>query len=72
MALGLVSLALVAFALRERAREHGPAAGAVLALAVLTKLLAIPFVVPFVALALAAQARDGFFPSLWAAPLSRR
>ena len=32
------------------------AAGAVLALAVLTKILAIPFVVPFVALALAARA----------------
>ena len=65
VALGLVSLALVAFALRSGPR---PWAGAVLALAVLTKLLALPFVVPFLALALAARRRDGFFPPPSSAP----
>ena len=57
VALGLVSLALVAFAVRgEAPRGWAGAAGAVLALAVLTKLLAVPFAVPFIALALAARA----------------
>jgi 4-amino-4-deoxy-L-arabinose transferase-like glycosyltransferase len=55
--LGLVSLALLTFALRrEPSRAWAGGAGAVLALAVLTKLLAIPFAAPFVALALAAKA----------------
>jgi 4-amino-4-deoxy-L-arabinose transferase-like glycosyltransferase len=63
VALGLVSLALVAFALRGGApRPWAGAAGAVLALAVLTKLLAIPFVVPFVALAFAARAARRVLP----------
>jgi 4-amino-4-deoxy-L-arabinose transferase-like glycosyltransferase len=64
VALGLVSLALVALALRSRApRPWAGAAGAVLALAVLTKLLAIPFVVPFLALALAARATRRVLPA---------
>jgi hypothetical protein len=64
VALGLVSLALVAFALRDEARwPWAGAAGAVLAFAVLTKLLAIPFVVPFVALALAARAARRVLPA---------
>lgn len=62
--LGLVSLALVTFALRRGApRLWADAAGALLALAVLTKLLAIPFVVPFVALALAARAARRVLPA---------
>lgn len=57
VALGLVSLAFLAVALRNRApRAWAGAAGGVLALAVLTKLLAAPFIVPFLALALAARA----------------
>jgi 4-amino-4-deoxy-L-arabinose transferase-like glycosyltransferase len=64
VALGLVSLALVAVALRGRApRGWAGAAGAVLALAVLTKILAIPFVVPFLALALAAKALRRVLPA---------
>lgn len=64
VALGLLSLALVAFALRSAAlRPWAAAAGAVLALAVLTKLLAIPFVVPFLALALAARAARRVLPA---------
>jgi 4-amino-4-deoxy-L-arabinose transferase-like glycosyltransferase len=62
--LGLVSLALVTFALRRGApRLWAGFAGVMLALAVLTKLLAIPFVVPFVALALAARAARRVLPS---------
>jgi 4-amino-4-deoxy-L-arabinose transferase-like glycosyltransferase len=64
VALGLVSLALVAVALRGRApRGWAGAAGAVLALAVLTKILAIPFVVPFLALAFAAKAMRRVLPA---------
>jgi 4-amino-4-deoxy-L-arabinose transferase-like glycosyltransferase len=64
VALGLVSLALVAVALRNGTpRPWAGAAGAVLALAVLTKLLAIPFVVPFLALALAARAARRVLPA---------
>lgn len=64
VALGLVSLALVAFALpRGGSRPWAGAAGAVLALAVLTKLLALPFVVPFLALALAAGAARRVLPA---------
>ena len=56
VALGLVSLALLAVAVRGRStRPWSAAAGAVLALAVTTKLLAAPFVVPFLALTLAAR-----------------
>ena len=63
VALGLVSLALLAVALRSGApRSWAGAAGAVLALAVLTKVLAIPFVVPFVALALSARAARSVLP----------
>ena len=63
VALGLVSLALVAAALRRGAgRTWAIAAGAVLALAVLTKLLAIPFVVPFLALVLAARSGRRILP----------
>jgi hypothetical protein len=62
--LGLVSLALLAFAItRPAPRVWAGAAGAVLALAVLTKLLALPFVVPFVALVLAARAARSVLPS---------
>jgi 4-amino-4-deoxy-L-arabinose transferase-like glycosyltransferase len=62
--LGLVGLALLAFALAPPApRVWAAVAGAVLALAVLTKLLAIPFVVPFVALALAARSARRVLPS---------
>ena len=64
VALGLVSLALVAFALRsDTPRPWAGAAGAVLALAMLTKLLASPFVVPFLALALAARAARRVLPA---------
>lgn len=64
VALGLVSLVLVTVALRSRApRAWAGAAGAVLALAALTKVLAIPFVVPFVALALAARAARRVLPA---------
>jgi 4-amino-4-deoxy-L-arabinose transferase-like glycosyltransferase len=56
VALGLVSLALLACALRATAPlAWGAAAGLVLALAVSVKLLAAPVVVPFLALALAAR-----------------
>jgi 4-amino-4-deoxy-L-arabinose transferase-like glycosyltransferase len=62
--LGLVSLVLVTVALRPGARRPwAAAAGAVLALAALTKLLAIPFVAPFVALALAARAGRRVLPA---------
>ena len=61
--LGLVALTLVAVALgRSAPQPWAAAAGAVLALAVLTKLLAIPFVVPFVALTLAARAARRVLP----------
>jgi len=57
VALGLVSLVLLTFSLGSEApRPWAGAAGALLALAVLTKVLAAPFVVPFIALALAARA----------------
>ena len=56
VALGLVSLALLAFGLRgRRTRSWSAAAGAALALAVTTKLLAAPVAVPFLALTLAAR-----------------
>ena len=62
--LGLVSLALVTFALgRGSSRLWACVAGGVLALAVLTKLLAIPFVVPFVAVAVAARAARRVLPA---------
>jgi 4-amino-4-deoxy-L-arabinose transferase-like glycosyltransferase len=62
--LGLVSLALLTFALRPGApRLWAGSAGAVLALAVLTKLLALPFVVPFVALAYAAKGLRRVLPA---------
>jgi 4-amino-4-deoxy-L-arabinose transferase-like glycosyltransferase len=62
--LGLVSLVLLAVALRSDAgRTWAAAAGAVLALAVLTKLLAVPFAVPFVALVLAAGAARRVLPT---------
>jgi 4-amino-4-deoxy-L-arabinose transferase-like glycosyltransferase len=62
--LGLVSLVLVAFALSSaRPRPWAAAAGAVLALAALTKVLAIPFVVPFVALVLAARVGRRLLPA---------
>jgi 4-amino-4-deoxy-L-arabinose transferase-like glycosyltransferase len=61
--LGLLSLALLTVALRRtNARPWAGGAGVVLALAVLTKLLAIPFVVPFIALALAAKAARRVLP----------
>lgn len=64
VALGLVSLALLALALRGGGPQPwAGAAGAVLALAVLTKLLAIPFAVPFLALALAARAARRVLPA---------
>ena len=63
VALGLVSLALLAIALRRGTLPWAAAAGAVLALAVLTKLLAIPFVVPFLALVLAARPMRRVLPA---------
>jgi 4-amino-4-deoxy-L-arabinose transferase-like glycosyltransferase len=64
VALGLVSLALVTFAVRRNAsRTWSTGAGAVFALAVLTKLLAAPFVVPFTALVLAARAGRRVLPT---------
>jgi 4-amino-4-deoxy-L-arabinose transferase-like glycosyltransferase len=64
VALGLVSLALLAYALgRSRSRAWAGAAGTILALAVLIKLLAAPFVVPFLALALAARALRRVLPA---------
>jgi 4-amino-4-deoxy-L-arabinose transferase-like glycosyltransferase len=61
--LGLVALVLVTCAVSSRAsRVWAAAAGGVLALAVLTKLLAIPFVVPFVALLFAARAVGRVLP----------
>jgi 4-amino-4-deoxy-L-arabinose transferase-like glycosyltransferase len=63
VALGLVSLALLAFALRgTTSRAWAGAAGVVLALAMLTKLLAVPFLVPFVALTLAARSTRRVLP----------
>lgn len=54
--LGLCSLAALAMALRSQDGRPGAVlAGALLAAGVLTKLLAAPFVVPFVVLALAAR-----------------
>ena len=62
--LGLVALALLTFALvRPVPIVWAGAAGVVLALAVLTKLLAIPFVVPFIALVLAARAARSVLPA---------
>jgi 4-amino-4-deoxy-L-arabinose transferase-like glycosyltransferase len=62
--LGLLSLVLLAFALPSTAaRPWAVAAGAVLTLAVLTKLLAAPFAVPFVALVLAARAVRRVLPA---------
>jgi 4-amino-4-deoxy-L-arabinose transferase-like glycosyltransferase len=64
VALGLVSLTLLTVALRSGTpRPWAGAAGAVLALAMLTKILAIPFVVPFLALALAARAARTILPA---------
>jgi 4-amino-4-deoxy-L-arabinose transferase-like glycosyltransferase len=64
VALGLASLALLALALRNSAtRAFAGAAGAVLTLAVLTKLLALPFVVPFIALTLSARATRRVLPA---------
>jgi 4-amino-4-deoxy-L-arabinose transferase-like glycosyltransferase len=64
VALGLVSLVLVTLALRDGAsRAWGGLAGAVLAFAVLIKVLAIPLVVPFVALAVAAKAARRVLPA---------
>ena len=57
LALGMISLALVALAVQKRAsRLWAVGAGAVLVLSVAVKFLAAPFVVPFVAIALAARA----------------
>jgi 4-amino-4-deoxy-L-arabinose transferase-like glycosyltransferase len=62
--LGLVSLALLAFALRgTTSRAWAGGAGAVLVLAILTKVLAVPFVVPFAALMLAARATRRLLPA---------
>jgi hypothetical protein len=62
--LGLVSLVLLAFALESTTpRPWAGAAGAVLALAVLTKLLAVPFAVPFVALVIATRAARRVLPA---------
>jgi hypothetical protein len=62
--LGLLSLALLAFALPSTARRPwAGAAGALLALAVLTKLLAVPFAVPFVALVVGARAARRVLPT---------
>jgi hypothetical protein len=61
--LGLVALVLLAVALEpEVPWPWAGAAGLVLVLAVLTKVLAVPFVVPFVALALAARAARRVLP----------
>jgi 4-amino-4-deoxy-L-arabinose transferase-like glycosyltransferase len=55
--LGLCALAVLALGLRPaRGRAWAAAGGALLAAAILTKLLALPFVVPFAALALAGRA----------------
>lgn len=63
MTLGLVSLALLTFAFPADApRPWAGAAGALLALAILTKVLALPFVVPFVALTVAARATRRVLP----------
>ena len=63
VALGLVSLALLARALRSRSgRWWAMVAGATLAAAVMTKLLASPFVVPFLTLALAERAGRRVLP----------
>jgi 4-amino-4-deoxy-L-arabinose transferase-like glycosyltransferase len=62
--LGLVSLALLAFALPDGApRRWSAAAGATLSFAVATKLLAFPFVVPFLALTLARRAGRRVLPT---------
>jgi 4-amino-4-deoxy-L-arabinose transferase-like glycosyltransferase len=64
VALGLVSLALLAFALHaNRARWWSVGAGTALAAAVTTKLLAAPFLVPFLALVLAARAGRRVLPA---------
>ena len=64
VALGLVSLALLAFVLRNgHARPWSVAAGAVLALAVLTKLLAAAFAVPFLALVLSQRVGRQVLPA---------
>lgn len=64
VALGLVSLALLGFALRSASPRPGAGfAGAAFVLAVLTKLLAIPFVVPFLALTFAAGATRRVLPA---------
>jgi 4-amino-4-deoxy-L-arabinose transferase-like glycosyltransferase len=64
VALGLCALAVLAFSLAEtRRRWPAAAAGALLAAAILTKLLAAPFVVPFVALVLAARAGRRVLPA---------
>ncbi len=64
VALGLVALALLAFAIRSGTPVRwSTAAGAILACAVATKLLAAPFVVPFLALALGARAGRRLLPA---------
>jgi 4-amino-4-deoxy-L-arabinose transferase-like glycosyltransferase len=64
VALGLVSLALATFAFRAGVSQTWSlGAGAVLAFAVLTKLLAVPFAVPFVALVLAGRAGRRVLPA---------
>ena len=64
VALGLVSLALLAFALRGGSpRRFGLAAGVALGAAVLTKLLAAPFIVPFLALTLSRKAGRSVLPA---------
>ncbi len=67
VALGVTSLALVAFALRSaRTRPFAVAAGAVLTAAVLTKVLAVPFLVPFLALTLAERKARQVLPAAMA------
>ncbi len=61
--LGLIALVLVTFAREGPTRFLAFAAGAVLSLAVLTKLLALPFVAPFIALTLAARTARRVFPA---------
>jgi hypothetical protein len=64
VALGLLSLALLASAVRTgSSRGWSAGAGAVLALALATKLLATPFLAPFLALTLASRAGRRVLPS---------
>jgi 4-amino-4-deoxy-L-arabinose transferase-like glycosyltransferase len=64
VALGLVSLAVLAIAVKSRRPLWwSVVAGAILAVAIATKLLAAPFVVPFLALVLAARAARRLLPA---------